>query len=119
MNPKNVKDFFDKFEEGNIGAIIKRFNLEDGNIVASMRGYLNYIIEGWLNFKEISGTYEYNALSQLIAKSMTLSMKQLEDILPFELTSRYLATYNLINKKDCNSYFSAIVEDEAKRNSIC
>lgn len=75
MNPNNVKDFFDKFSEGNIGAILKRFNLADGNIVASMRSYLNYIIEGWLNFKEINGTYEYNALSQLISKSMTISMK--------------------------------------------
>lgn len=63
MNPKNVKDFFDKYDEGIPSAIIKRFFLNDYTVVESMYKYLNYIIENWLGLKEISGTYEHNAMA--------------------------------------------------------
>jgi hypothetical protein len=119
MNPKNIKDLFDKIQQGNIPPIIKRFNLDNPTVVQSMYGYLNYIIEGWLGYKEIDGSYEKNALAQLIAKSMSTSMKYLEDNVPFELTSRYLATYMSINKLDCDYYFKPIITDAGKRNEIC
>ena len=80
-----------------------------------MYKYLNYIIQGWLNYQEIDGSYEKNALAQLIAKSMSTSMKYLEDNVPFELTSRYLATYMSINKYDCDYYFKTIVTDADQR----
>lgn len=63
MNPKNLKDFYDKYEQGNYQAIVKRFELPDFTVVESMYKYLNYIIEGWLGYKELDGSYEQNALA--------------------------------------------------------
>lgn len=57
MNPINLKNFFDNYEKGNKAAIIKRFDLIDYSVVDSMYQYLNYIIDGWLNYKELNGTY--------------------------------------------------------------
>jgi hypothetical protein len=57
-----------------------------------MYKYLHYIVDGWLNFKELNGTYEHNVLSQLISKALVQSRTALE-ITYFEITSRYLATY--------------------------
>lgn len=60
-----------------------------------------------------------NVLAQLIAKSMTKSMQYLEETVPFELTSRYLAIYMNINKRDCDYYFKAVVTDADQRKAIC
>jgi hypothetical protein len=57
MNPINLKKFFDDYEKGNKAAIIKRFDLIDYKVVDSMYEYLHYIVDGWLNYKELNGTY--------------------------------------------------------------
>ena len=49
----------------------------------------------------------------MISKAMNNSMIYLEQTLPFELTSRYLATNMTILKRDCDYYFKQVVADSA------
>ena len=99
--------------------MIKRFQLNDYETAESMYNYLHYIVDGWLNFKELNGTQEHTALATLTSKSLSRSMSYLVKHLNFELTSRYLATYMSMYKKDCDFYFAPFITDVDKRKEIC
>lgn len=106
-----MKDFFDKYESGNKLAIIKRFNLINYEVVDSMYSYLNHIVNNWLGFQAIQGRYEYNALGQLFTKAMNMSRTELETKLPFELASRYIASYIQDNGVTCEDIFGSASYD--------
>jgi hypothetical protein len=55
----------------------------------------------------------------MVTKAMNNSMNFLEQILPFELTSRYLATNMTILNRDCQYYFKQVVSDSDQRAKIC
>lgn len=58
MNPANLQDFFDKYEEGNYAAILKRFGLEEYAQVDSLMNYFKYLVKAQIDFTDLGGTYE-------------------------------------------------------------
>ena len=57
MNPANLQNFFEKYDEGNYNAILKRFGFSDYSQIDSLMGYFKYIVKDQVEYKDIGGTY--------------------------------------------------------------
>jgi hypothetical protein len=45
MNPANLQVFYEKYEDKNYNAILKRFSVNDYEQIDSLMGYFEYIIK--------------------------------------------------------------------------
>ena len=119
LNPVNLKVFFDNYMEKNIPPIQKRFNLGTQTQIDSIIQYFNQIVKDQVEYQAYQGKYEETAFAKLIIKTLNSSFYQIEQKVPFELTSRYMAASMEIEKQDCSYFVSQAVTDPTRVQTIC
>ena len=118
MNPANLQIFFENYRDRSYIPIIKRFSLTVDQIDALM-GYFDMIMKEQILLSDIGGSYEQSVFSKLIIKTMNDSYSVIQQQVPFEVTTRYLAAYMEVASLDCNHYLSLAVTDPVKVTAIC
>jgi hypothetical protein len=66
LNPANLKDFFAKYENGDLVEVMSRFHLLDYSQVDQLYSYFNYLIDKQLNMEDVGGNYEDTAFSLIV-----------------------------------------------------
>eukprot|EP00347_Sterkiella_histriomuscorum_P017232 403350176 len=120
MNPANLQVFYEKYQEQNYNAIIKRFQIASNDQIDSLMGYFKYITARFVTYEDRGGDYEVNTFARLMLKAIDLSYNSLLTQVPFELAARYITAYNEVNKKTCINYASiAAPTDQARQQALC
>jgi hypothetical protein len=91
LNPVNLKIFFDNYMEQNFQPILKIFNLATVTQIDSLIGYFHQVTGDQVEYQSYHGKYEQTAFSKLIIKTLNDSYASIQQKVPFELTSRYVA----------------------------
>lgn len=77
--------------EKNFQPILKIFNLATVTQIDSLIGYFHQVTGDQVEYLGYNGKYEQTAFSKLIIKTLNDSYVNIQQRVPFELTSRYMA----------------------------
>jgi len=91
MKPSNIQAFIDNYELKNYKSIMKRFSLNNTDMVDQMASYFQYIKNQTLFQDKIGSQYSYNVFGQMIQKTL-MGKELLGQQLGVEVVSRYVAT---------------------------
>lgn len=93
LNPVNLHVLFDNYKSENYQAIMTRFGFANENEIAAIMGYFDMIVREQVLLSDMNGSYEQSSFARLMLKAMNDSFSVLQNQVPFEITSRYLAAY--------------------------
>jgi hypothetical protein len=58
MNPVNLQVFFEEYNAGNYGSIMKRFSMDSKEQIDAMMGYFSMIVQEQILLTDLNGSYE-------------------------------------------------------------
>ena len=121
FNPRNIYDFYSSYESGRIENVKIKFQIEEDQADAIYRYMNEYVIPKIANWEDAGGSASMRAFAKLGSIALTKSIEYLRDFLPFELESRYLATWFYMNPNpgSCSTIVGGVSSDQEQIEGIC